>query len=81
VALSAFRATSPNASTPNWRWPNKPPVAQENQQIEDELKMARELQLAMLPQNFPAISAAQGKRGTEISQLLFAQRRGQRRFL
>jgi len=26
-----------------------------NQQIEDELKMARELQLAMLPQDFPAI--------------------------
>ena len=26
-----------------------------NQQIEDELKMARELQLAMLPQNFPAV--------------------------
>ena len=29
-----------------------------NQQIEDELKMARELQLAMLPQDFPAISVA-----------------------
>jgi sigma-B regulation protein RsbU (phosphoserine phosphatase) len=27
-----------------------------NQQIEDELKMARELQIAMLPQNFPAVS-------------------------
>ena len=27
-----------------------------SQQIEDELKMARELQLAMLPQDFPAIS-------------------------
>lgn len=27
-----------------------------NQQIEDELKMARELQLAMLPQDFPAVS-------------------------
>ena len=27
-----------------------------NEQIEDELKMARELQLAMLPQNFPSIS-------------------------
>jgi sigma-B regulation protein RsbU (phosphoserine phosphatase) len=27
-----------------------------NQQIEDELKMARELQLAMLPQDFPVIS-------------------------
>ena len=27
-----------------------------NQQIEDELKMARELQLAMLPQDFPAIT-------------------------
>jgi len=27
-----------------------------NQQIEDELKMARELQLAMLPQGFPSIS-------------------------
>ncbi len=27
-----------------------------NQQIEDELKMARELQLAMLPQDFPAIA-------------------------
>ena len=26
-----------------------------NQQIEDELKMARELQLAMLPQHFPAV--------------------------
>jgi sigma-B regulation protein RsbU (phosphoserine phosphatase) len=30
-----------------------------NQQIEDELKMARELQLAMLPQDFPAISLGQ----------------------
>ena len=28
-----------------------------NQQIEDELKMARELQLAMLPQSFPAVSS------------------------
>ncbi|HEX7570178.1 MAG TPA: SpoIIE family protein phosphatase [Verrucomicrobiae bacterium] len=28
-----------------------------NEQIEDELKMARELQLAMLPQNFPSISS------------------------
>jgi sigma-B regulation protein RsbU (phosphoserine phosphatase) len=34
-----------------------------SQQIEDELKMARELQLAMLPQDFPAISA--GADGTE----------------
>jgi sigma-B regulation protein RsbU (phosphoserine phosphatase) len=31
-------------------------LAKKNQQIEDELKMARELQLAMLPQSFPAIS-------------------------
>jgi sigma-B regulation protein RsbU (phosphoserine phosphatase) len=31
-----------------------------NQQIEDELKMARELQLAMLPQDFPAVSVAPG---------------------
>ena len=29
-----------------------------SQQIEDELRMARELQLAMLPQDFPAISVA-----------------------
>ena len=29
-----------------------------NQQIEDELKMARELQLAMLPQDFPVIAGA-----------------------
>jgi len=28
-----------------------------NQQIEDELKMARELQLAMLPQDFPCLAA------------------------
>jgi len=28
-----------------------------NQQIEEELKMARELQLAMLPQNFPTVSS------------------------
>jgi sigma-B regulation protein RsbU (phosphoserine phosphatase) len=31
-----------------------------NQQIEDELKMARELQLAMLPQDFPAICIGPG---------------------
>jgi phosphoserine phosphatase RsbU/P len=31
-------------------------LAKKNQQIEDELKMARELQLAMLPQNLPEIS-------------------------
>jgi sigma-B regulation protein RsbU (phosphoserine phosphatase) len=36
-----------------------------NQQIEDELKMARELQLAMLPQDFPVIPAA-----TEASEAL-----------
>jgi phosphoserine phosphatase RsbU/P len=30
-------------------------LAKKNQQIEDELKMARELQLAMLPQDFPSI--------------------------
>ena len=29
-----------------------------NQQIEDELKMARELQLAMLPQDFPCLAAS-----------------------
>lgn len=34
-----------------------------NQQIEDELKMARELQLAMLPQDFPAVTC--GTAGTE----------------
>jgi sigma-B regulation protein RsbU (phosphoserine phosphatase) len=34
-----------------------------NQQIEDELKMARELQLAMLPQDFPLVSA--GAEGAE----------------
>ncbi len=34
-----------------------------NQQIEDELKMARELQLAMVPQDFPAISV--GPEGNE----------------
>jgi len=33
-------------------------LAKKNQQIEDELKMARELQLAMLPQSFPEISLA-----------------------
>lgn len=30
-------------------------LQKKNQQIEDELKMARELQLAMLPQDFPAV--------------------------
>jgi sigma-B regulation protein RsbU (phosphoserine phosphatase) len=34
-----------------------------NQQIEEELRMARELQLAMLPQDFPAICA--GAEGSE----------------
>jgi sigma-B regulation protein RsbU (phosphoserine phosphatase) len=38
-----------------------------NQQIEDELKMARELQLAMLPQNFPAVSSG----GSETEALKF----------
>ena len=53
-----------------------------NQQIEDELKMARELQLAMVPQDFPAISVgADGARRPEVLHLLHAQRRGQRRFL
>jgi PAS domain S-box-containing protein len=36
---------------------------EKNQQIEDELKMARELQLAMLPQDFPALAA--GSDGAE----------------
>jgi PAS domain S-box-containing protein len=36
---------------------------EKNQQIEDELKMARELQLAMLPQDFPAL--ASGPDGAE----------------
>jgi len=31
-----------------------------NQQIEDELRMARELQLAMLPQDFPGLSTSTG---------------------
>jgi sigma-B regulation protein RsbU (phosphoserine phosphatase) len=38
-----------------------------NQQIEDELKMARELQLAMLPQDFPAVSSG----GPETEALKF----------
>jgi len=33
-----------------------------NQQIEEELRMARELQLAMLPQDFPAITVGARKR-------------------
>ena len=36
-----------------------------NQQIEDELKMARELQLAMLPQDFPVITI-----GPDVSEAL-----------
>ena len=37
-------------------------LAKKNQQIEDELKMARELQLAMLPQNLPEIGlGAEGR--------------------
>lgn len=35
-------------------------LQKKNQQIEDELKMARELQLAMLPQDFPAVAARPG---------------------
>lgn len=40
-----------------------------NHQIEDELKMARELQLAMLPQKFPTISG--GKPGQESTLRFF----------
>jgi sigma-B regulation protein RsbU (phosphoserine phosphatase) len=35
-------------------------LQKKNQQIEDELKMARELQLAMLPQDFPAVTVRPG---------------------
>jgi phosphoserine phosphatase RsbU/P len=34
-------------------------LQEKNRQIEDELKMARELQLAMLPQKFPVVSGGQ----------------------
>ena len=36
-------------------------LQQRNQQMEEELRMARELQIAMLPQRFPSL--AQARRG------------------
>ena len=36
-------------------------LRKKNQQVEDELKMARELQLAMLPQSFPSVASGFGE--------------------
>jgi phosphoserine phosphatase RsbU/P len=44
-------------------------LQEKNRQIEDELKMARELQLAMLPQKFPSVSG--GKPGHQCSLKFF----------
>ena len=57
-------------------------LQEKTRQIEDELKMARELQLAMLPQKFPVVVRWQTGSGEhlEIFHLFPSQRRGQRRF-
>ena len=58
-------------------------LQEKTRQIEDELKMARELQLAMLPQKFPDVSGGQRGPGKHLGifHLLPSQRCGQWRFL